>query len=368
MKQYGIWFGILAKRILKKPTFLLMLFAILAGSLLLSGQKQSKTSDAVIGIVQADEIWQRLQEQDGILNYQLYEKEEQLIAAVTKGEVDCGFVLPDNLIESVVQKDWQDLITVYTSSGSRMTAFAKEQIAGCIFSFYAEESYVNYINETDAFQKAEEQGILKEEIVQFANEAYLSHLVDGSTFSFVYQDERIANAQYLDEHISNPQYQDSMQADLEKKREQDLQKFPVRGILAVCIFVSGLCGLLTDWQDRKEKRFVRLVSPWMTTAVNVWIPTFFTSLASLAALYLTGEAGAFAKELFGLLFYQFLIVCYCSIIRIGLRKQETIAAAIPILTLASMICAPVYLRLALYLPVFRVVEKLFPTTFYLLFF
>ncbi|MDE7276048.1 MAG: hypothetical protein K2N98_04225, partial [Lachnospiraceae bacterium] len=58
---------------------------------------------------------------------------------------------------------------------------------------------------------------------------------------------------------------------------------------------------------------------------------------------------------------------YCSIIRVVLKKQEMIAAAIPLLTLLSVVCCPVWIRLALYLPFFRVLEKLFPATYYLLF-
>lgn len=72
------------------------------------------------------------------------------------------------------------------------------------------------------------------------------------------------------------------------------------------------------------------------------------------------------KETGALLFYQFLIVIYCSIIRVVLKKQEAVAAAIPLLTLASIVCCPVWIRLAVYLPFFRVLEKFFPVTYYLL--
>ncbi len=42
------------------------------------------------------------------------------------------------------------------------------------------------------------------------------------------------------------------------------------------------------------------------------------------------------------------------------------AAAVPILTFASVVCCPVWIRLAVYMPLFRVLEKLFPVTYYLL--
>jgi hypothetical protein len=66
-----------------------------------------------------------------------------------------------------------------------------------------------------------------------------------------------------------------------------------------------------------------------------------------------------------LLAYQWIVVLYCCILRVILRRQETIAAAIPILALCSLVCAPVFVRLSLYVPVFKVMEKLFPVTYYL---
>ena len=64
--------------------------------------------------------------------------------------------------------------------------------------------------------------------------------------------------------------------------------------------------------------------------------------------------------------YQCIIVLYCCILGIILKRQETIAAAIPILSLGSLVCAPVFIRLAAYVPVFVVLEKLFPVTYYLM--
>jgi hypothetical protein len=48
-----------------------------------------------------------------------------------------------------------------------------------------------------------------------------------------------------------------------------------------------------------------------------------------------------------------------------LRRQETIAMAIPIFALCSIVCTPVFVRLSLYVPVFKVLENMFPVTYYL---
>lgn len=66
-----------------------------------------------------------------------------------------------------------------------------------------------------------------------------------------------------------------------------------------------------------------------------------------------------------LVVYQGMIVGYCLVLRLFLRRRETVAAAIPLLTLGCLVCAPVFIRLAAYVPVFAVLEKFFPVTYYL---
>ena len=73
-----------------------------------------------------------------------------------------------------------------------------------------------------------------------------------------------------------------------------------------------------------------------------------------------------AKQIGRLVIYQCMILVYCVILKVLLRSQETIAAAIPVLTLGSLVCSPVFIRMGNYLPVFAVLEKLFPASYYLM--
>lgn len=391
MKAYVIWFWLLLKRAVKKPAFLLFLLSVPLLSFMIDRLGQGENEGISIGICIEEgerealdgsgteeaekEKMQRvflslLYEQEGILQFRLYESKTKMRHDVEKGELDCGVFLREELWDGLYADAWQDTITLFVTDSSSMTQIVKEKIASTIFILYSEENYVNYIEHSEVF--AETAGMrVRAEIVSFARTAYETHLLDGSTFAFQYHGNESGNSG------GNP-----IDNDENRKAAYDFRSFPfrLRGILAVCVFLSGLSGLLTDWKDREEKRFVRLVQPIVTTMVNIWIPTVYMSAAALLSLCLTGNitgfdsagnpaAGVFTglgKEIFGLLFYQFLIVMYCSIIRIVLRRQETIAAAIPLLVLGSVICCPVWVRLAVYVPLFRVLEKLFPVTYYLL--
>ena len=365
MRKYLFWFYLMMKRMIKKPAYLLLLIAlpILSATMIKMEQSGDDSTGITVGILfekegqteisQDNKEWNQkffsfLSEQDSVIQFQLYEKSASLLRDIEKGELDCGVVVPMDIRERLMTDMWQGSLTIYKTSSTSVTEIVKERIAAAVFTFYSEESYVNYVESSDIFQETAENSDRTEEITEFAKTAYETHLTDGSTFAFEYHGESYDNnagEQVTD--TANP-------------------GFRLKGVLAVCIFLSGLCGLLTDWNDRQERRFVRMAPEWVTTAVNIWVPTIYTSVISLLSLLPAGQHSGIGRELCHLVFYQFLIVVYCSIIRVIIRKQEQLAAAIPILTLASIVCCPVWIRLAVYLPVFHVLEKLFPVTYYLM--
>ncbi len=368
MRKYLFWFYLMMKRMIKKPAYLLLLIAlpILFVTMIRLEQRGEDSTGISVGILfekegQEDKEWNQrffsfLSEQDSIIRFQAYEKSASLLQDIEKGELDCGVVVPADIRERIMSDMWQDSLTIYKTSSTSVTEIVKERIAAAVFTFYSEESYVNYIENSSIFQEMSQNDDRNAEIIEFAKSAYETHLTDGSTFAFQYHGESYDNN--TEEQVT----------------DTDNPGFRLKGVLAVCIFLSGLCGLLTDWNDRREQRFVRMAPEWMTTMVNIWIPTIYTSVIALLSLLLTGQLTGtgvrilvgIGEELCHLIFYQFLIVVYCSIIRVIIRKQEQLAAAIPILTLASIVCCPVWIRLAVYLPVFHVLEKLFPVTYYLM--
>lgn len=387
MKKYLIWFLLLMKRMIKIPAFVVMLIGLFVLAIAVSKLEQGEHVESAVGVMiemeegqelsKTNEEWNQslisfLHEQEGILSFQVYENKEMLMQAVERGEIDCGFILPQDLQDRISEETWQDSIILYADSASVVTQIAKERIAAAVFTRYSEESYVNYIKDIPDFSVPQISESEREEIIAFAKNAYETHLSDGSTFGLVYNGDS-----YISKYKSDSSYSDNYpigndvndSVSINDKQPNMKTIFNIRGILAVCIFLSGMCGLLIDWKDRQEKRFLRIVPDYITTMANIWIPAIYTSLVSFAVLICTNQItglGGLAGEAFRLLIYQFLIVVYCSILRLALRKQETIAAAIPILTLGCIICCPVWIRLAVYIPVFRILEKLFPATYYLL--
>ncbi len=377
-KQYRIWICLLAKRLWKQPAYigLLVLIPLLGGAA--GMMEQGGQSGAVVAVCVEDGTWSgqiieelRHLEEKSVLKFDFCEDGLEVERSVIKSEADCGFVLTADIADSVMEKDWVKCITVYETSASSITGMAKERISGVIFKLYSEQCYEDYMNtiaEDGTFSEKAQK--MQDGFVDFAWEAYESHLVDNSTFGFEYENDD-QNSQYAsDTNVIN-----------------DTTVFPIKGVFAVVILISGMCGMLEYDRDRQEKRFQRMAPNALTYIVDVWMPTVFVSLAVLPCLWISdgirygnsveGISGLsallsvwnmaeWAAQIGHLLIYQCIVVVYCGILGIVLRRQETIAAAIPILSLGSLVCAPVFIRLGTYLPIFAVLEKMFPVTYYLM--
>lgn len=366
MKQYIIWICLLAKRLWRQPVYIGLLVLIPVLGYGAGIMERSERGGAAVAVCVEDGTWSREiitglteQEEGSVLRFVFCADRAQVQQRVAMEETDCGFVISADIEDRVFDGDWKKTIIVYESDSSSITGIAKEKIAGVIFRLYSEQCYERYM------------GQISESVVDFALEAYEKHLTDDSTFGF--------NNTYGD---LNGRYDPD--TTVRSDNVVNTAIFPVKGVLAVLIFIGGMCGMLEYEKDRKEKRFLRIAPGILTYMVDVWISTVFISAAVLVCLWLSdgirscGEELSLGKifsvwsvwvwgeQIVHLLIYQCMIVLYCIILRILLRRQETIAAAIPVLTLGSLICAPVFVRLGMYLPVFAVLEKLFPVSYYLM--
>ena len=366
IRQYGIWIVLLAKRLWKQPAYvgLLLLFPIVgyaAGIM-----ERDERGGAVAAICVEDSAWGEAvidmlleQEEDSVLHFAFCGDSDEVEQRVAREEADCGFVIDREIKEKLLDGKWRKSIPVYETPHSSITGMAKERIASVLFRLYSEERYEDYMGQIAA------------PAAEFAVEAYEKHLSDDSTFGFRY---------LYDDSYS----QTDSDRDVGNDNPVNTAVFPVKGVFAVLIFVSGMCGMLEYERDKKEKRFLRMAPNILTYMVNIWISTVFVSAAVLLCLWISEgirygsdpvsaggifsvwNAEMWAEQVWHLIIYQCVILAYCVILRVLLRRPETIAAAIPVLTLGSLICSPVFIRMGSYMPVFAVLEKLFPVSYYLM--
>lgn len=366
IKQYMIWICLLAKRLWRQPAYIGLLVLIPVLGYAAGAMEYGESGGAAVAVCVEDGTWSAEitallleQERDSVLRFRFCDSQDEVKRRVAGGEADCGFVIGTDMEEKVLSGEWRKSIAAYETDSSSITGMAKERIAGVIFRLYSENRYENYMGQFSAAAAA------------FAMEAYENHLADDSTFGFryIYDD---SEGQYgNDTAVGND-------------NTVNTAVFPLKGVFAVLIFVGGMCGMLEYEKDKKEKRFLRMAPGALTYVVDIWISTAFIATAVLAGLWIADgirlgggkvmperlicvwSARMWGRQILCLFLYQCIVTVYCAILRVLLHRQETIAAAIPVLTLGSLIGTPVFIRLGTYIPAFTVLEKLFPASYYLM--
>lgn len=313
-----------------------------------------------------EELRRRLEEREGTLVFTFYDSEEAVKQEVAAARAECGYCIPADLLECMERGRYSKRIKSYESPQSSLQTICEEALFAEIFSLYEEETFGEQAAElvygeiektehgtsmADNEQKKDE--MLSSEVTERnrlamrAEELLEKYQYNGSTFQFSYE-----------------VYSGEMTAGDEA--EQGKSGFvSVRGILALAIYICGLCGTMDTLEDEKRGRTVRLKNRFIFQLLTIYLPVFMMSAVTFVCLLLTEEMNGFGAELLKLLFYQAILLVYCLILKKICRKEERLAAAMPVLILCSIVVCPIFVDLSQFIPVLKVLEKAFPIAYYL---
>ncbi len=313
-----------------------------------------------------EELRRRLKKREGTLVFIFYDSAEEVKQEVAAAKAECGYCIPADLLECMERGRYSKRIKSYESPQSSLQTICEETLFAEIFSLYEEETFGEQMAELvyEEIKKTErgtsmadngqkKGGMLSSEVTERnrlamrAEELLEKYQYNGSTFQFSYE-----------------VYSGEMAAGDEA--EQGKSGFiSVRGILALAIYICGLCGTMDTLEDEKRGRTVRLKNRLIFRLLTIYLPVFMMSAVTLVCLLLTGEVNGIGEELLRLLFYQAILLVYCLILERICGKEERLAAAMPVLILCSVIVCPVFVDLSQFIPVFKVLEKAFPIFYYL---
>lgn len=298
-----------------------------------------------------EKVAERLSEREGAILFVFCDSEEEVQVQVASGKAQCGYVLSDNLMERLAQGRYTRSIKSYKSPSSSQHTICDEVLFAEIFSVYEEETFGEQVS--DFFLVSMENGEndrggkIREEIKERADELFEEYLYNGSTFQFIYEN-----------------YGQTPAEEITEAREKS-GIIPVRGIMALMIYICGLCGTLEALEDEAAGRILRLKYRRLFQILTICIPPIVMGFAALIVFAAEGSLGDIGNELFKLLLYQIFIIFYGCILKRIWRKEERFLAAMPVFILSAAVVCPVFIDLSTFLPVFKVLEKLYPLSYYL---
>ncbi len=361
MRNAGIWLFLSCKRYLKKWSFLLILFLLPAGAFWIHGLESEQSQAVQIGVyVEQDaglkaesleqQLAKRLVQEETLFRFYLCDTEEQLKADVASRTAECGYVISGNLREKLDEKDYRRSIRVYSAPSTVLADLSTEVVFASLMELYGREIFVDYVLET-AYVSWTENGtehITEEALENQAGELYDKWLNGGETFRFDFQ------------------YRDPVGQAVDMET-QGSRVFPVRGIVAVYLFVTGLYSAVMLGVDERKGLFLPLGygRRQLCRMAVLAAPVLLASISGFTALAVGGVLKAVGRELF-FLFLYFLAVCgFSYVMKLICKTPQALCCVISLLLVGSLVFTPVFVDIQQYFPELAWIEKLFLPGWYL---
>lgn len=278
-------FIILAKRLLLRKSYLLCLaITVILSFVAVNLERQSKTA-VNVAIHTMDESLQVLfSDYEGLVNFIICSDPEEVKRNVVQQNAECGYVLQEDLQDTISAGGGNWSITVYEDADSTLTRVINEVVFERIFYSVSSDWFEGYIAENEIFYQVREQ-IGTEELKKEAAEVLQEKLTDGSTFSFERQTVKAAE-------------------DGTKRGVQGEALYPIRWIAGAGILLCGIMGITEALWDKKVGRFFKNQNK-LAEVFTVILPVLGGVMMGLLICLLTGT---FTFRNIGFLFGTALLI------------------------------------------------------------
>ncbi|MBQ9278850.1 MAG: ABC transporter permease [Lachnospiraceae bacterium] len=340
MKLFSNRFGIMLKRTIKQPVYIIMLLLLISLSIFYVSIPAEKKSLYITAAVLCEDsspeaglFMEELINSNSVFTFYEVENLDELKKDVISGKANSGFVIPEGYIYESIIKDYDKLITEYVTAGSFLPMVAFEEIYARLFKYTSYE-------------------LLKYQL--FEQDAAMIEL--ESDIKNVYENYDI------DEKLFNTDKEYEKYAELTKDSKMEL---PIRKIAGLFIYIAAILGTAAYITDREnniyllmskaEKISLRFIHI-MVSVLPLGITTFFimlilkemSFLKSAVHVFIYMMAVSFVSLLFGLLF----------------KKSKTFYKFLPLFLVLTMVFSGVFFDIGKYNVFMGFLAKLCPPYYF----
>ena len=292
----------------------------------------------------------------GMFQFYSCVSEQQVKDEVASRRAECGYVISQNLQEKLEEGSFKRSITVYSAPSTVAASLSTETVFAALMELYDKEILENYAATGEAFSGLGEPGSHSRlEAASQAGELYDKWKENGSTFHFQYV--------YGMEEKSVPGQENQTEA----REASQLSVFPVRGIVALCMFVTGLYGAVVLMRDEKRGLFhpldYRLKLPCRLAALAA--PIALSALSGLLSLQAGDDMGNFGKEAAAIICYGLTVLAFSWLMKTILPSPELLCCVIPFFIIGSLIFCPIFIDAGKFFPALDSIGRLFLPWYYL---
>ena len=347
MKQFTTCFTIYCKRLLKKPLFLFTLVLLPVSVLFL--QNCQTSTDAVVRVAlytpdkTSDTVTNKLfREMVSLSNTAItfYEvsTEKSLRQDIADGKASCGYIFPENLEDKL--KDYarkkEPYITAIRTEDDVRTRIVDEIVLSRIYRPISYQILASFLEKKTEKVPDTEQ----------LSRTFQKYSSDELLFQFEY-----ANGD------KNTFLNDS---------QANYMLMPIRGVTSVMILLSCMAGGILWYSDAGNALFLMNNDKRRLCGfLSLLLPGVFASLTGLFTMQITGISENPVAELVSMLFFLCACLSLVHFLRTVLPRKELFLAAMPVITIASLLLCPIFISLQTIAPALSSFSCIFPTTWYL---
>lgn len=347
MDKALIWFLIFCKRQLKSPFFMILLVLL---PFLMYGinelEKKDESGILIAVYVQekglAEDIADILYEKNGIFSFYPSESIEELMNDVTSRKAECGFVFAEGFEKKLDLGKFKRSIKIYTAPSTVLSSLASEVVYSALIERYGKSLLLNFVQNNETFKT-----LNLEEIEMRSAVLYDQYYRDGSTFSFTFEEFHTGT-------------------ELETKRKTF---FPVRGMVAVYLFVVGAFAGVSLCMDEAKGLYVTLKykeKHWCALA-SMMAPVAMAACSGLGALWITGSMNGILLEFAAMAVYAAAIVIAFYLWGKIVKHAVVLCSLITFWTIGSLMFCPVFLDITMWIPGIGILSRAFLPFYYLQF-
>ncbi len=325
MRKMLTWYGILHKRLLKKPGFLVILAAIVLLTVLMTVASRGASGFLHVALATGDDdpaaaaVVTRLTGEDSILRFTVCDTPEDAVELVKSAKADTAWVLAADFADRVAQvADGKSatLVAVYAVEDSSFIRSAREKLYGAMFPAISYEVYARHV------RQALPDGTVLDEATLRAT--YARYAVEDGIVDFAFLDS--AQPSLDDTHYLTS---------------------PLRGLFMAMMLFCGLAATMVFKNDEKERVF-------STLSVGKRLAVFFANnLAALsiaaafvtAALVLSGLYTDVWRESVMMGLFILAAAGFCTLVGAACPSNTALGAVLPVALVASVALCPVFFNL-----------------------
>lgn len=339
------WYLLLNKRLLKKPSFLIVLLSLPLLTFAMGRAARGESGVLHILLYQEDEedelssaIGEELLQGESVIRFTRIEDKEEGLASLRQGKADALWILPENTkekMEAYIRKG-KPVFEIWEGEDSSVLRLSREKLYKAAFPYLSRLFYLDFMQE-NANEGERGRPDFEEDLRNY----YEGIEIEGELLRFAL--------------LQGEDY-------VKKEMAKSYLLSPLRGIMAIWLVLCGLAAAMYFLKDLQAGLFSLIPAEnriWVSLAYQMSI-MLNAGAMMLLALFVSETAGEWTRELGAMLLLILALIGFCNLLRLLIPNIYLLSASIPFIIIVFLVLSPIFADIGL-----RRAQYLIPTYYYL---